>query len=89
MVKENKLGGVNEMDKPALERAKKVDLITLPDDIDGTNCYNCKWISSHKNEYDAMCTHPKVRQYVNERMCCIMWSRTGEYRPFQREKGYD
>jgi hypothetical protein len=77
------------MDKLALARAKEVDLITLPDDVEGTNCYNCKWISMHKGKHGSMCTHPKVRQYVNERMCCILWSNKGEFRPFKREKRMD
>jgi len=85
MLKENKLDGVNETDKPALERAKKVDLVTLPKDVEGTNCYNCRWISEYKHEYYAMCTEPRVRQNVNERMCCILWSGKGEYRPFKRK----
>lgn len=91
MLKGNKLGGINETDKAALNRAKEVDLITLPKNVEGTNCYNCKWISSHEDErYDAsMCTHPKVRQYVNERMCCILWTSSGEYRPFKREKEFE
>jgi hypothetical protein len=88
MIRDNAQGGVNETDKLALERAKKVDLITLPDDIEGTNCYNCKWISGHKSKNHAMCTHPKVRQFVNERMCCILWTNEGEYRPLKREKGF-
>lgn len=86
MLNENDQGGVNETDRPALARAKKVDLVTLPEDIKGTNCYNCKWISKHKDKDKAMCTHSEVRQYVNGRMCCILWSNEGEYRPFKREK---
>ncbi len=89
MLKENDLGGINETDKPAVERARKADLITLPEDITGTNCYNCKWISAHKKDKGTLCTHPKIRQYVNRRMCCILWSNTGEYRPFKREKEFE
>lgn len=85
MLEPNDLGGINETDKPALERAKKADLVTLPEDVEGTNCYNCKWISSYKNDEKGMCTEPHVRQYVNQRMCCILWSGKGEYRPFKRK----
>lgn len=85
MLKENELGGINETDKAALERAKEADLVTLPENIPGTNCYNCHWISSYKNEEKGMCTHPRVRQYVNGRMCCILWTNPGEYRPFKRK----
>lgn len=90
MLKENKLGGINELDKPALERAKKADLVTLPNDVEGTNCYNCKWISKYKEEYKRMCTHPYVRQYVNERMCCAFWDNSGCYRAFGKmDKKYE
>lgn len=85
MLKENELGGINEMDQPALHRAKEVDLITLPASIHGTNCYNCKWISSHRTDEKGMCTHSRVRQYVNGRMCCILWTNPKEYRPFKRK----
>lgn len=88
MLRENDQGGINEMDKPALARAKGVDLITLPDDVEGTNCYNCKWISEYKSDEKGMCTHPEVRQYVNERMCCIEWTNKDEYRPFKRDKKF-
>jgi hypothetical protein len=88
-LEKNDLGGINDHDGEALERAKAVDLITLPQDIKGTNCYNCKWISSDKKSYGAMCKQPKVKQYVNQRMCCILWSSKGEYRPFKRDKGFD
>jgi hypothetical protein len=77
MAELNKLGGVLAKTEKELQRAKNVDLITLPLDIDGTNCGNCKYI---KERY---CTHPRVRQDVNNRMCCVLWSRKGEYRQFK------
>lgn len=73
----NKKGGVLARTQDELKRAKEVDLITLPIDIDGTNCGNCRFV---KNRF---CTHPRVNQRVNNRMCCILWSRPGEYRQFK------
>lgn len=84
----NDLGGVNDMDKSALERAKKSDLVTLPSNVQGTNCYNCRWIGSPKKAYGAMCKNPKVQQYVNARMCCALWDAKGVYRPFKQEEEY-
>jgi hypothetical protein len=83
----NKLGGINEKDEPAIKRAREVDLITMPANINGTNCYNCKWISSSKSDV-SMCTQPKVRQLVNSRMCCVLWSNPEEYRPFKPLKEF-
>lgn len=85
----NELGGIYTERKEELKRAKEVDLVTLPRDITGTNCFNCKWIRG-KQKYHGYCSHPKVAQDVNNRMCCILWSRTGEYREFSgRDKRLD
>ena len=87
-MEKNNIGGVNDMDKDALERASGSDLVTLPEDVKGTNCYNCKWISRDKKAYGSMCRNPKVKQYVNSRMCCALWSAPGMYTPFEREDKY-
>lgn len=84
----NKLGGVNDTDSKALERAKKSDLVTLPEDVDGTNCYNCKWISQHRRENYSFCTHPSIRQNVNGRMCCVLWDAKGVYRPYKQDERF-
>lgn len=77
MAELNKQGGILARTNEELARAKNVDLITMPISIDGTNCGNCRYI---KNKY---CTHPKVNQAVNNRMCCVLWSRPSEYRQFK------
>lgn len=84
----NKLGGVNDMDPEALERAKKVDLVTFDKDVSGTNCYNCKWIRNKTSE-DGFCVNQKVLQYVNGHMCCALWSGKNEYRPYKRDKEFE
>jgi hypothetical protein len=88
-VDRNDLDGINDMNKDALLRAKNADLITLPKDINGTNCSNCNWISKYKKTYGAMCNHPKVKQYVNSRMCCALWSNKKMYAPFERDKEFE
>lgn len=75
----NKLGGVLAETDDELRRAKDVDLITMPEKIKGTNCGNCKWM--RKNDY---CANHKVAQEVNERMCCVLWTHSGEYRQFEK-----
>lgn len=89
MYRKNALDGINDIDAPAIKRAKEADLVTLPEDITGTNCYNCKWISQYKRVNYGMCTHPKVRQNVNKRMCCALWARDGMYTPFKRSKEFE
>jgi hypothetical protein len=64
-----------------MERAKKVDLITLPPDVEGTNCFNCKWVG-HKKGDVRFCEQPQVKQLVNKRMCCAKWDRTDINRPW-------
>jgi hypothetical protein len=59
-----------------LERARRADLITLPEKIEGTNCGNCKFVDL-KNEY---CNHPNVDQKVTSRNCCALWDQAGTKR---------
>jgi hypothetical protein len=80
-VKKNSQGGVVPQD---LESAKKVDLITLPEDVPGTNCFNCKWIE--KKGDVGHCKHPKVDQMVNDRNCCSLWDNSGVERPWVTSK---
>ncbi|MDE2095610.1 MAG: hypothetical protein KGL39_00005, partial [Patescibacteria group bacterium] len=64
-----------------LERAKAVDLITLPDGIPGTNCSNCRWIG--KRGKGHFCEHPKVLMAVTNRNCCALWDGQGTKRAWQ------
>ncbi len=85
----NEQGGVISNKEDELKRAKKVDLITLPRDVEGTNCFNCKWIRD-KRERIGYCSNKDVAQDVNKRMCCVKWSNKDEYRQFSgREKIYE
>lgn len=87
-LEKNDLGGVNDMSNVALVHAKRVDLVTLPESVRGTNCYNCKWISAQKEKDSAFCRNVSVKQYVNNRMCCALWDAKGTYRPFDKEDKY-
>lgn len=60
----------------AVERARKVDLVTLPNDIPGTCCDNCRFVASGKD----WCDHPDVAQALpsgRKHMCCDLWDRPG------------
>lgn len=66
----------SEKDKSRLERAKAADLITLPKDVEGTNCGNCQYVRLE----DQYCTHPEVDQKVSPKMCCAFWDNPGAKR---------
>ncbi len=59
-----------------IERAKKVDLLTLP--VTGTNCGNCEYYNN------GWCEHKKVLMHVNTKMCCSEWSHEDAIRHFDK-----
>jgi hypothetical protein len=65
-----------------LERAEHSDLITLPENIEGTNCGNCKFFDSKTK----MCMNTEVNQKVTARMCCKYWDAEGVKREWEEEK---
>jgi hypothetical protein len=70
------------------ERAKHVDLITLPEGVTGTNCGNCLFIREIEGRRQKHCIHPEVDMPVNNRMCCKYWDAygTGRHFKFDREE---
>lgn len=86
-MRENQLGGVTNAEPGDMERAKKADLITLPPAIKGTNCFNCKYISDKDGLEKGLgyCKHPKVKQYVTNRMCCALWDSSGSIRAWEHK----
>jgi hypothetical protein len=72
-------GGVLPTDP---ERARRVDLISMPRGVSGTTCSNCMHV--RKSDQGAYCTHPEVDMPVNERMCCIRWDMPGVIRHHRR-----
>jgi hypothetical protein len=65
---------------PEMQRAKNVDLVTLPKGISGTNCANCRFI-----EKSGFCGHPDVKQQISDppRMCCAKWDAVGTKRAWE------
>jgi len=68
-------------DSKRLDRAKEADLVTLPDNIQGTNCGNCFFFDPEKKE--GFCNHVKVLQHVTSRMCCSFWDAPGTKREWE------
>jgi hypothetical protein len=85
-LEENELGGLIP-DKSEKERAKKADLITLPEDVKGTNCSNCKFVKILDKEKGlGYCEHPEVDQHVTARMCCALWDNKKAERDFNKSE---
>lgn len=78
----NAQGGVDPTDWAAMDRAALADLVTLPESVLGTNCGNCKFVTS--NGAIGYCAHPAVLQPVTARMCCALWDAPGTRRPWLR-----
>lgn len=83
----NKNGGLEPVENYLISRAKKADLVTLPKDVAGTNCFNCKFISN-KMKDKGFCRHPQIQMLVNGKMCCALWDATGVIRPFKKDVKY-
>ncbi|MGH2613125.1 MAG: AAA family ATPase, partial [Rhabdochlamydiaceae bacterium] len=66
------------------DTAKKVDLITLPEGISGTNCSNCSFVTSIKDG-KHFCAHPRVQLEVNNRNCCALWDNKGALRDWGKK----
>jgi len=66
-------------------RAKKVDLITLPPDVQGTNCGNCLYMVMMGDH--GWCEHKDVLMHVNKRMCCKLWDNDGVERSWGEMEG--
>jgi hypothetical protein len=81
-VKTDQAGGVVPQD---IAKAKEADLITLPADVTGTNCGNCKYVTLGQDG-TGMCKHPEVKQAVNNRNCCAYWDNAAVKRPWKQTK---
>lgn len=71
--KKNSLGGLDPHNEKEKKIHKHADLITLPKEIQGTNCGNCQYIKDVK-EGVGYCNHPDLKCFVSDRMCCKYWS---------------
>lgn len=67
----NNQGGFTPETDQQLKRFKHADLITLPENVKGTNCGNCSYMR-HQGKI-GFCAHEEIQDYVTERMCCQYW----------------
>lgn len=78
----NRQGGFEPKTGEQQKKWKKVDLITLPSDVKGTNCANCvAYIKKTDNK--GYCTNPNVLEWVTPRMCCAEWDNKGVKRSWK------
>jgi len=81
----NKQGGIDYNTNEQNEKAKEADLLTLPEEVEGTNCSNCKYITIlDAKAGKGHCNHPKVRLNVTKRMCCALWDNKDSIRSFKK-----
>lgn len=66
--------------------AKEVDLITLPEKVEGTHCLNCMYIVNVRGN-EGFCWNPKILLPVTKRMCCALWDNLAVERSWQFKKG--
>lgn len=78
----NAEGGYDPDSKRRKRIYKRVDLITLPDDVEGTNCGNCKHATTTSEGSGLFCLNDEIKDYVTERMCCSLWDNSGVERKF-------
>jgi len=79
----NHIGGYNYSEKEN-QTAKKVDLITLPKSVEGTNCSNCMYVKIlDANKGLGFCTHKEIQLPVTARMCCSLWNAEGSLRSWE------
>lgn len=78
----NRQGGYDPENIAALERAANADLVTLPLNVVGTNCGNCRFVTA-TGQGTGFCNHPSVLQPVTTRMCCALWDAHGTLRTWE------
>ncbi len=64
-------------------RARKADLIVLPDDVLGKNCADCDYF----DDSNSTCTNRALLGIpVNARMACKLWYNKGIYEPWSDQQ---
>jgi len=73
----NERGGYDYSGK-ALDRAREADLITLPENIEGTTCAEKNCMYGKEN----ICIHPKILLPITDRQTCGWWNNEDVIRPW-------
>lgn len=79
--------GIPPHDREEHKKYAHADLITLPPDVEGTNCGNCRFAQeSEKVNSGHVCTHPDLTNIeINPRMCCKYWDHAAVKRTWKVE----
>lgn len=74
-------GGIVPPDN-MMEASEEFDFVTLPEEIPGTNCRNCRFAKEVDEENEVyVCTHPSLYGlHITERNCCALWDAEGTLR---------
>lgn len=80
----NSQGGFDPQSDKQNQKFKKVDLLTLPEEVKGTNCGNCEYM--RKQGKIGFCKHEDVQDWVTDRMCCNRWSHEGARRAWEKNQ---
>ncbi len=80
----NEIGGYRYSEEQN-KIAKKVDLLTLPKGVEGTNCFNCVFIKKYDN-HTGFCINKDIQLPVTSKMCCALWYGEGSFRSWEDHK---
>ena len=80
-LKWNPEGGVDPRSPEAMQIHESVNMVTLPEAVEGASCGTCE----HMRILDPVtgagfCTNPEIKLDVTRRMLCGQWSAPGVYR---------
>jgi len=80
-LKWNPEGGVDPRSPEAMQIHEAVNMVTLPEAVEGASCGTCE----HMRILDPVtgagfCTNPEIKLDVTRRMLCGQWSAPGVYR---------
>ena len=84
MMKWNPHGGVDPRTPEEMAQAQAVDLITMPEGVEGAGCGSCQFFRGIDEALGTgFCTHPEVKLDVTTKMHCSRWNAPGTYRAWE------
>lgn len=84
LLKWNPAGGVDPRSPEEMSQAQAVDLITLPEGVDGASCMNCQFFRNLDPALGTgFCTNPNVKLDVTTKMHCSQWNAPDTYRAWE------
>jgi hypothetical protein len=85
LLKWNPAGGVDPRSPEEMAQAQAVDLITMPEGVEGAGCGSCQFFRGlDEGLGTGFCTHPEVKLDVTTKMHCSRWNAPGTYRAWEQ-----